>query len=189
MVILEPGDVLFVPPKWWHFVQSISDDFTISVNTWIDTPADDRMVKPIEALTQIIMALLTNSGSSDVKKFVIDDSTLSIGDDQSIENSLDLLNAVSGTEEEKAENTVMKDFLDKWRLRGVEVQSIKDIDEFCRCLIDNSVLDISQTIDPPAKTSCKNGRFEKMDILKAMTHPDSVRVIYDRLMRMKNTSM
>ena len=33
-MILEPGDVLFVPRQWWHFVKSL--DTTISVNTWIE---------------------------------------------------------------------------------------------------------------------------------------------------------
>lgn len=33
-VQLEPGDVLFVPHNWWHFVKS--DEFSISVNIWLD---------------------------------------------------------------------------------------------------------------------------------------------------------
>ncbi|CAF4409776.1 unnamed protein product, partial [Adineta steineri] len=31
-ITLEPGDVLFVPKHWWHFVSSI-DSITISVNS------------------------------------------------------------------------------------------------------------------------------------------------------------
>ena len=30
---LEPGDALFIPAKWWHYVES-PVDFTISVNVW-----------------------------------------------------------------------------------------------------------------------------------------------------------
>ena len=30
---LKPGDALYVPAKWWHFVES-PDDFSISVNVW-----------------------------------------------------------------------------------------------------------------------------------------------------------
>lgn len=30
--ILEPGDVLYIPAKWWHAVTSV--DFSISVNAW-----------------------------------------------------------------------------------------------------------------------------------------------------------
>lgn len=33
VVTLEPGDVLFVPHKWWHYVQHLT--VGVSVNTWI----------------------------------------------------------------------------------------------------------------------------------------------------------
>lgn len=37
-VDLHPGDVLFVPRKWWHFVECL--DTSISINTWIPMPED-----------------------------------------------------------------------------------------------------------------------------------------------------
>ena len=37
-VILKPGDALFIPRGWFHYVQSVSP--SISVNMWLD-PADD----------------------------------------------------------------------------------------------------------------------------------------------------
>ena len=33
-MILKPGDVLFVPKHWWHYVES--QETSISVNTWIE---------------------------------------------------------------------------------------------------------------------------------------------------------
>ena len=33
VVTLNPGDVLFVPHRWWHYVENIEP--AISLNTWI----------------------------------------------------------------------------------------------------------------------------------------------------------
>lgn len=30
--LLEPGDVLYIPPKWWHYVVALEKSF--SVNFW-----------------------------------------------------------------------------------------------------------------------------------------------------------
>ncbi|KAM8854882.1 HSPB1-associated protein 1 homolog isoform 3-T6 [Spinachia spinachia] len=34
-VILQPGEVLFVPRHWWHYVESL-DPVTVSINSWIE---------------------------------------------------------------------------------------------------------------------------------------------------------
>ena len=34
VVTLDPGDVLFVPHHWWHFVETV--ETSVSVNTWIE---------------------------------------------------------------------------------------------------------------------------------------------------------
>ncbi|UXI18491.1 Cdc20 [Sarcoptes scabiei] len=39
IIILNPGDLLYVPHHWWHYVENIPDDqemISISMNTWID---------------------------------------------------------------------------------------------------------------------------------------------------------
>ncbi|KAF5394190.1 Heat shock proteinB1 associated protein 1 [Paragonimus heterotremus] len=54
-VLMEPGDILFVPRGWWHFVQSIDDEpVACSVNWWIDQPEFDNSVRLREALTQLL---------------------------------------------------------------------------------------------------------------------------------------
>uniref|UniRef100_A0A0A9WR48 JmjC domain-containing protein n=1 Tax=Lygus hesperus TaxID=30085 RepID=A0A0A9WR48_LYGHE len=40
MVDLDPGDVLYVPNGWWHYVENLSS--AISVNTWIPLESDDE---------------------------------------------------------------------------------------------------------------------------------------------------
>lgn len=32
-IVLQPGDVLIVPPKWWHYAES--QTLSLSVNSWI----------------------------------------------------------------------------------------------------------------------------------------------------------
>ncbi|KAG8178704.1 hypothetical protein JTE90_011630 [Oedothorax gibbosus] len=56
VVILEPGDVLFVPSKWWHFVESL-DEITTSINTWIKLDSDCHNHLE-ESLTRALMSSL-----------------------------------------------------------------------------------------------------------------------------------
>ncbi|KAA0188346.1 Heat shock proteinB1 associated protein 1 [Fasciolopsis buskii] len=62
-VLLNPGDVLFVPRGWWHFVQSTElSTVTCSVNLWLDEPELDDSCRLREALTQFAaFSLLSNT--------------------------------------------------------------------------------------------------------------------------------
>ncbi|XP_060732248.1 HSPB1-associated protein 1 homolog [Tachysurus vachellii] len=65
LVTLEPGQVLFVPRHWWHFVESI-DPVTVSVNSWIEMEVDDE-ARIGEALTKTIICALKSNPSVDNK--------------------------------------------------------------------------------------------------------------------------
>lgn len=57
IVTLEPGDVLFVPKQWWHFVQSL--DASVSINSWIELPKDsDVSTRLDEAIVRVLMTSL-----------------------------------------------------------------------------------------------------------------------------------
>lgn len=53
VVVLQPGDILFVPRHWWHFVETVDEDISCAVNLWIDQPHLDNVVRCKEALTQL----------------------------------------------------------------------------------------------------------------------------------------
>eukprot|EP00668_Euglena_longa_P046005 GGOE01061688.1.p1 GENE.GGOE01061688.1~~GGOE01061688.1.p1 ORF type:complete len:446 (-),score=58.72 GGOE01061688.1:36-1259(-) len=61
-VVLQPGDVLYIPKHWWHFAVSV--DVTVSVNQWVDVPSDseDRLR---ESIVRFLMSsLLDRAGPS-----------------------------------------------------------------------------------------------------------------------------
>ncbi|XP_023339561.1 HSPB1-associated protein 1 isoform X1 [Eurytemora carolleeae] len=58
IVTLRPGDVLYVPRHWWHFVQNIT--FSVSVNTWVECKEDNQS-RLEESLVRIQAALLSQS--------------------------------------------------------------------------------------------------------------------------------
>ncbi|XP_036601891.1 HSPB1-associated protein 1 isoform X2 [Trichosurus vulpecula] len=56
MVTLYPGQVLFVPRHWWHYVESI-DPITVSINSWIELE-EDHQARVEEAITRMIVCAL-----------------------------------------------------------------------------------------------------------------------------------
>uniref|UniRef100_T1JG22 JmjC domain-containing protein n=1 Tax=Strigamia maritima TaxID=126957 RepID=T1JG22_STRMM len=55
VICLQPGDVLFVPRHWWHYVESL--DTAVSVNTWIEMNEDDDS-RLQEAISRLIITSL-----------------------------------------------------------------------------------------------------------------------------------
>ncbi|XP_068715406.1 HSPB1-associated protein 1-like isoform X2 [Montipora foliosa] len=63
-VILQPGDVLFVPKKWWHYVESL--ETSISINTWIELESD-HIERVREALIRtLVCALKKEEGANEL---------------------------------------------------------------------------------------------------------------------------
>ncbi|KAG1687999.1 HSPB1-associated protein 1 [Nymphon striatum] len=52
-VVLEPGDVLYVPHHYWHFVQALEN--SISINTWVEMDSDNEC-RLKESVTRAIVS-------------------------------------------------------------------------------------------------------------------------------------
>ncbi|XP_021490317.1 HSPB1-associated protein 1 isoform X2 [Meriones unguiculatus] len=59
MVTLSPGQVLFVPRHWWHYVESV-DPATVSINSWIELE-EDHLTRVEEAITRMLVCALKNA--------------------------------------------------------------------------------------------------------------------------------
>ncbi|XP_038577006.1 HSPB1-associated protein 1 homolog isoform X1 [Micropterus salmoides] len=62
-VTLQPGQVLYVPRHWWHYVESV-DPITVSVNSWIELEVDD-VARVSEAVTKAVVSALKSAPSDD----------------------------------------------------------------------------------------------------------------------------
>ncbi|KAM4888934.1 HSPB1-associated protein 1 isoform 2-T2 [Thomomys bottae] len=56
VVTLSPGQVLFVPRHWWHYVESI-DPVSVSINSWIELE-EDHLARVEEAITRMLVCAL-----------------------------------------------------------------------------------------------------------------------------------
>lgn len=54
-IVLKPGEMLIIPPGWWHEVKSL--DTSVSINIWTAAPDMDEKERGKEALTRIIGSL------------------------------------------------------------------------------------------------------------------------------------
>ncbi|MBZ3884960.1 HSPB1-associated protein 1 [Sciurus carolinensis] len=69
MVTLSPGQVLFVPRHWWHYVESI-DPVTVSINSWIELE-EDHLARVEEAITRtLVCALKTAEDPHDTRAWL-----------------------------------------------------------------------------------------------------------------------
>jgi len=54
-IVLKPGELLVIPPGWWHEVKSL--DTSVSINIWTAEPKLDQSERAKEAATRMIGAL------------------------------------------------------------------------------------------------------------------------------------
>ncbi|XP_065334301.1 HSPB1-associated protein 1 isoform X2 [Cloeon dipterum] len=81
VVTLNPGDVLFVPNGWWHYVETISP-LAVSLNTWIPLPCD-RFRQVEESLVKLLVSSVCRF---DNKELILNPNEADITEDKNILN-------------------------------------------------------------------------------------------------------
>ncbi|KAK7578090.1 hypothetical protein V9T40_010295 [Parthenolecanium corni] len=75
VVDMNAGDVLLIPPKWWHYVENIT--LAASINMWIPVK-DDDISRLDEALVRFLISSLTNNAPDNMKNFILNPNELDL---------------------------------------------------------------------------------------------------------------
>lgn len=55
--VIEPGDVLFIPPDWWHHVRGLEKSITMSNNFFNETNFAEHMTRILRKLPTLVQAI------------------------------------------------------------------------------------------------------------------------------------
>ena len=67
-VLLDPGEVLFIPSNWWHEVSSLPDSYICSLNRfWKVAPLTrlftNRITPPIYGVSMLMLAMMARKAA------------------------------------------------------------------------------------------------------------------------------
>ena len=183
VIMLEEGDVLFVPKHWWHFVYST--ETSISVNTWLELDDDcDRRLE--EAVTRTIVSyFVTNNEPDDwinPTEKLLDPCT-----------NIEYINsALLETQQRKIENSEIKHQDTESNELVSNVHEVKAI-SFDKFLENIQNIFISQQNDDLPKKKLKldehetkNIKITKETLIKYTTHPKVIQLICDLMKDSEN---
>ncbi|XP_076268708.1 HSPB1 associated protein 1 [Rhynchophorus ferrugineus] len=174
-VILNPGDVLIVPNRWWHYVENL--EFAISINTWLPLPTDNvEHIK--ECITAILVGGIINTQEHNFKRFALNPNMI-----EGMVNTTDALNILK--------NKLTESQSGHGKLTEHETKKIQDFSESCDFIIGleelsgedlkNFIKQQSQRFPIEKEDNIKNSYKDISDFLEAVTDPEVVSLIAKKI--------
>ncbi|XP_078035361.1 HSPB1 associated protein 1 isoform X2 [Augochlora pura] len=186
LVTLEPGDVLFVPAGWWHYVESL--EFSTSVNIWLPI-ATDNVSRVKEALVKLVIARIgedickeskeTHDSLSDCMKLL----NYALGECKNV-NNIELSH-----KKMKRTAWTAADLAEKYPnyvklLKELETSELKELLTINRerFLEDDTESLMRSTSDLSRNTKETTIHKLTQDVVNALCHPDVINKVSDLLL-------
>ncbi|XP_042146218.1 HSPB1-associated protein 1 [Ixodes scapularis] len=171
-VVLEPGDVLFVPPRWWHYVRCL--DTSLSVNTWIPLTTD-REHQLQEAVTRTLATLLIPCYEDEDSTWLNTNEELTTPD-ENLAYISKLLGPPTGEVEPAEEEGMVRDY---------------EPTPVAQCTLEEYASSSGAQL-PPESPPRKRSRFTEnsgtpraRDVVNCFLHPDVVRLVAEKLKELR----
>lgn len=196
IVEMKPGDVLFVPHHWWHFVECL--DTSVSINSWIPTHLDD-LSRLDEALVRLTVSQITKDISNVDKKIILnpnedDVDSLTVCDStEMIFHCIDALNSkVKGQEQDMhlVASDPIHNVNEAEYVLCSTVEELRNLNnEKCNCNSEER----HRTLMEESATKARNRRIVQrrsetklQKVLNAFCHPDVIQKVREKLAESSN---
>ncbi|CAF0759195.1 unnamed protein product [Didymodactylos carnosus] len=185
-IILKPGDVLFIPKHWWHFVYSL-DKTTISLNTWLEQP-DDSVERTKEMISRYLISSIMTAHMYEPTQWLNHNEILT----DNFTNLTILSNLLQQQQQQERDENDIHDPVEppikRCCVENVQIMPAHHIGQisleekpFCQtmhyqqCKNDESSKEEKQLLQEPDEFD-----FLK-NIVRAVTSPDTIDFIYKKL--------
>ncbi|KAL1122795.1 hypothetical protein AAG570_003121, partial [Ranatra chinensis] len=171
MVILEPGDILYVPKNWWHYVENLST--AISINIWMPVASDD-ISRLEESLAKCFLIAITSGLNSENRLRLLNPNEVCLNNLPTIINTSELTWCLNKCLRRNEQNVSKKeDILDSDNICEVPKITLEKLLEVLR---RNCLKSTSLKLDENAEKT-----VDIVDLIDAFCHPDVLALVRSKL--------